>query len=98
LANVIHTTPTNRYLRYIVSPEWQRRRREHLELCGHWCEICHQRPAIQVHHWTYEHLGNEHPHELCAICVRCHWRIHRNVMHPPANDNEQFIFTFDETG
>lgn len=98
LANVIHANPSKRYLSYIFSPQWDARRREHLELCDHWCEICHTRRAIQVHHWTYENLGREHPQELCAVCVRCHWQIHRAVMPPPANNNEQLIFTFEETG
>jgi len=97
LAEVIHRMPTKRYLSYIFSREWAARRREHLALCDHWCEICHQRPAVQVHHWTYENLGRENPQDLCAICVRCHWRIHRAVMPlRHANDNDQLIMTFEE--
>ncbi len=97
LASVIHTSPSKRYLHYIRSPQWTARRREHLELCDHWCEICRKAPAIQVHHWTYENLGNENPQDLCAVCVHCHWRIHRAVMPPrAANDNKQLIFTFEE--
>lgn len=98
LANVIRTGSSKRYLSYIISPQWRTRRREHLELSDHWCEVCNQRPAIQVHHWTYEHLGNESPQELCAVCVQCHWRIHRAVMPAAANDNEQLVFTFEEAG
>jgi hypothetical protein len=82
---------------YIFSPQWDARRREHLELCDHWCEICSQRAAIQVHHWTYENLGNESLYDLCAVCVQCHWRIHRAVMPSPANDNKQLSFTFQDT-
>jgi hypothetical protein len=96
LANVIHTTPSKKYLSYIFSPQWAARRREHLAQCDYWCEICNQRPAIQVHHWTYERLGHENAQDLCAVCVRCHWRIHRSVMPVPANDNKQMTFTFDD--
>lgn len=100
LADVIHTAPSRRYLSYIVSRQWDTRRREHLALCDHWCEICHQRPAVQVHHWTYETLGRENAQDLCAVCVRCHWRIHRSVMpmRRAANDNEQLIMTFEDAG
>jgi len=99
LANGIYSMPTKRYLSYITSPQWAARRREHLEATEHWCEICHQRSAIQVHHWTYENLGHENPQDLCAVCVHCHWRIHRSVMPPrPANDNEQLIMTFEKSG
>jgi hypothetical protein len=99
VADVIRVMPTKRYLTYITSPQWAARRREHLDLCDHWCEICHTRRAIQVHHWSYERLGNESPQDLCAVCVPCHWRIHRSVMPAIANnDNEQLIMTFDETG
>jgi hypothetical protein len=99
LASVIHTTPSKRYLTYIISPQWTARRREHLELCDHWCEICQKQAAVQVHHWTYENLGNENSQDLCAVCVHCHWRIHRAVMPPrAANDNQQLTFTFEEAG
>jgi hypothetical protein len=98
LANVIHQMPTQRYLTYIRSSQWERVRNEHLFLCDYWCEICKKAKACQVHHWTYENLGHENPQDLCAVCIRCHWSIHRNVMPAPANDNQQMAFTFEEKG
>lgn len=97
LAGVMPLRPSKKYLRYLASPEWGKRRRQHLASTGYWCEICHAAPSTQVHHWTYENLGDEPPHDLCGVCVKCHWRIHRSVMAPfAANDNDQFIFTFIE--
>jgi hypothetical protein len=87
LANVIHHMPSARYLAYMRSPAWWQTRREHLERVGGWCEICRRRAAIQVHHWTYDRLGNELPQDLCAVCVDCHHKIHISVM-PAANDNQ----------
>jgi len=98
LANVIHKMPTKRYLTYIRSKQWEIIRNEHLFRCDYWCEICNKAAACQVHHWSYENLGNENPQDLCAVCVKCHWSLHRNVMPAPANDNQQFVFTFEEKG
>ena len=96
LANAIYKKPSKRYLTYIFSPQWDARRREHLELMDYWCEICNSAPARQCHHWTYERLGNEWPQDLCAVCVRCHHKLHMLVMPPPANDNQQYdLFTKD---
>src|SRR5262245_15486055 len=78
---------SRRYLDYLQSPLWQRRRRQHLESVDYWCEICRKAKACQVHHWIYGPLdGNEPPEHLCAVCVSCHHRIHLLV---PENDNEQ---------
>jgi hypothetical protein len=40
------------------------------------CEGCLERPATQVHHLTYEHLGDEFMFELAAMCGPCHERLH----------------------
>jgi hypothetical protein len=85
LAAVIPRQPSKRYLAYIFSPQWAKRRREHICYCGGWCEICRKRKACQVHHWHYNSLGDELPQDLCAVCVQCHHDIHTSVM--PANDN-----------
>lgn len=87
LANVVHKYPKARYLAYIRSPQWSRRRREHLELMDGWCEVCHKAKACQVHHWTYIRLGQEYPQDLCSVCVTCHHKLHCMVM-PPVADND----------
>jgi 5-methylcytosine-specific restriction endonuclease McrA len=43
---------------------------------GGLCRGCSEAPATQVHHLTYEHIGNEFDWELVAICRRCHQRYH----------------------
>jgi hypothetical protein len=95
LAGAIRKMPTRRYVDYIRSKQWARVRTEHLERCGHRCEICHTGKACQVHHWTYVRLGFEHPLDLCAVCVSCHHRLHCSLV--PANDN-QLSFTFTRAG
>jgi hypothetical protein len=88
LANVIYKQPKVRYLNYIRSAQWERTRNEHLFRCDYLCELCRQRRAIQVHHWSYARLGYEHPLDLCAVCVRCHHLIHCSVLPVGANENE----------
>ena len=87
LASVIWTTPSNKYLAYMRSPAWLLRRREHLAENPK-CQICLWRVAIQVHHWTYIRLGNEHPADLCSVCVDCHHKIHCMTIPEAANDNQ----------
>ena len=64
------------YDRYLESPAWAERRRLVLERAGGKCEGCRKRLATQVHHLTYEHVGNELLFELVAVCRDCHERIH----------------------
>lgn len=99
LAATIYKMPKVRYLAYIRSVVWQRVRREHIERCDGFCEICLWRRAIQVHHTTYVRLGYELPQDLCAVCVDCHHKLHCLVGPPPANDNEKQIpLPLEETG
>jgi hypothetical protein len=65
-----------RYDAYMNSPEWRAIRGLVLERAGGMCEGCGIRRAVQVHHLTYEHLGDEFLWELRAVCVRCHERVH----------------------
>jgi 5-methylcytosine-specific restriction endonuclease McrA len=67
---------------HINSPEWRALRVRVLERAGGLCEGCRQAPAVQVHHLTYKHLGNELLWELVAVCDACHERAHREVKHP----------------
>ena len=99
LANVISKKmPGKRYLAYMLSPQWARIRREHLERCDYRCEICHKAKACQVHHWTYVRLGYELSRDLCAVCVQCHHDIHCSILPVAANDNQLLLPLQEETG
>lgn len=69
-----------RYNVYLQSPEWRKRRRLVFKRCGGFCEGCGLHPATQVHHLTYEHMGNEFLWELRGICSVCHMRIHDEAL------------------
>jgi hypothetical protein len=65
-----------RYNAHIQSDKWQDLRRRVFARCKRRCEGCGERPAAQVHHLTYDHLGDEFLFELVAVCMSCHERIH----------------------
>jgi 5-methylcytosine-specific restriction endonuclease McrA len=64
------------YNQYLTSPEWRQRREAVLRRAGGYCEGCGANAPAQIHHLTYEHVGNEFLFELVAVCVACHERLH----------------------
>lgn len=62
------------YQEYLASPEWARIRDRVLQQYGYRCQGCWDQEANQVHHLTYEHLGNELMFELLPLCGACHTR------------------------
>ena len=60
------------YHQYILSPQWQAKRAERFAIDDGKCVVCKQ-PATEVHHLTYEQLGNEDVlHTLVSVCAYCH--------------------------
>jgi hypothetical protein len=64
------------YDQYMKSPEWRERRSQVLQRCKGICEGCGKNHAVQVHHLTYERLGDEMLFDLVAVCLHCHERLH----------------------
>lgn len=64
------------YDKYLQSTEWRVRRDLVMARAEGVCEGCRSRPAVQVHHLTYDHVGNEFLWELAAVCKPCHDRVH----------------------
>jgi 5-methylcytosine-specific restriction endonuclease McrA len=64
------------YDAYLVSEAWRNKRAEALRRDEGVCQGCRARPATQVHHLTYAHLGDELLLELISVCDDCHERIH----------------------
>jgi hypothetical protein len=66
---------SDEYIEYMNSARWAWRREEEISRANGRCERCGADEAdvtLQVHHLTYEHLGNEEPGELQVLCVACH--------------------------
>lgn len=64
------------YSEYLTSPAWKKKRAMVLDRAGDLCEGCGVNRAIQVHHLTYEHVGDEFLWELKAVCRQCHQKAH----------------------
>lgn len=64
-------TKIKRLLRSHINEEWNAIKCEH-ELCGLYVPLM----AINVHHRTYERLGNERMEDLQIVCRSCHGVIH----------------------
>jgi 5-methylcytosine-specific restriction endonuclease McrA len=62
------------YNQYLVSPQWQVKRRAVLDRCKGVCEGCGVNRATEAHHLTYEHVGHELLFELVGLCHDCHQR------------------------
>ncbi|MFA6287464.1 MAG: hypothetical protein WC661_08770 [Opitutaceae bacterium] len=65
---------------YIVSTEWRIKRLLVLNRAKHICEGCGTATAEEVHHTTYENVGEEFLFELVALCKPCHDRFHSKIL------------------
>ncbi len=64
------------YDAYLGSPEWRARREKILVRSKRICEMCGSEPATDVHHLTYERVGEELDTDLLGLCRGCHDTIH----------------------
>ena len=74
------------YSRYLKSDEWAAKRAERLLLDDNKCALCDRpngtrkdgvTPILQIHHISYQRLGNEPMEDLISVCARCHKLLHR---------------------
>lgn len=60
---------------YLRSKEWRHKRDARLRAVGYRCQNCGasgEAARLEVHHLTYERLGNENPDDLRVLCPQCH--------------------------
>ena len=72
------------YRRYLRSDAWAGRRERALRRAGGRCGRCGAGVPTEVHHLTYERLGDERDDDLLALCAPCH----RGAHPPPARERE----------
>ena len=65
------------YTDYLKSPDWQAFRKKVLSFWGERCAICYSKDRVEVHHRTYERLGQEMITDCLALCADCH-KLHHN--------------------
>lgn len=64
------------YKQYLLTSEWQERRKAALKRAGYSCQVCNRRRTLHVHHRTYERRGVELARDLIALCDECHALYH----------------------
>ena len=63
------------YSEYLKSLAWWHKRREALERDNKICQNCGQ-AATEVHHTSYQTVGNECLEDLISLCSSCHSSLH----------------------
>jgi hypothetical protein len=69
---------TMSYPDYLLTPEWQEKRKKALRFAGFRCQLCNSSERLNVHHRTYERLGCELLGDLFTLCNDCHAIFHQN--------------------
>lgn len=68
---------TVEYPVYIRSERWRQKRVDVIRRARGICERCGRWPIVNVHHLTYDRLGDELLTDLLGVCSRCHQELHR---------------------
>lgn len=63
------------YCAYLHTDHWAEVRQKVMRRARGWCEGCGEHRATEVHHLTYDHVGNEMLFELVALCRECHEKL-----------------------
>lgn len=63
------------YDNYLQSYEWKRKHKYIMNKYGYRCILCFK-PAVNVHHLTYDRVYLEDERDLIAVCKECHEFIH----------------------
>jgi len=67
------------YKEYLRTPHWKCRREEKLHAAGRRCQVCNRSSVpLEVHHRTYERLGEELDGDLTVLCRDCHSTFHEH--------------------
>lgn len=64
------------YSEYLRSPRWKDTREGALTRAGGHCQLCRSTKSLNVHHNTYERVGNELPEDLVVLCRKHHEAFH----------------------
>ena len=64
------------YKEYIKSTAWYQKRLARLKKDKYTCQKCGDTEFLEVHHLTYDNLGDEPMEDLVCLCRDCHQAIH----------------------
>jgi len=80
--------PPTEYDIYLLSAWWKQFRRIVLEWWSYRCCWCNSDLKVEVHHRTYERLGQEKIQDCVCLCRECHKAATRMLQRRARNDNE----------
>jgi 5-methylcytosine-specific restriction endonuclease McrA len=66
------------YADYLKTPEWAKTRDATLRRARYRCQLCNTNRHLNVHHRSYESLGDENWNDLIVLCQECHKTFHDN--------------------
>lgn len=64
------------YNEYIQSAKWKEKRNRRVAIDRYRCQKCGSTSKLNVHHLSYEHLGDEPMEDLITLCESCHAAVH----------------------
>lgn len=65
---------------YLKTEHWQEMRRKKLRDSFYSCSLCNVRNTrLEVHHKTYERVGEEYESDLIVLCHNCHAKFHNKL-------------------
>lgn len=67
------------YRAYLKSPHWLALREKKLREASYRCQVCNSDKLLQVHHRTYERIGQELLTDLTVLCEKCHSKHHGRI-------------------
>ena len=75
------------YRWYLCSDQWRKTRAHVLNTREMACERCGAKQNLEVHHLSYERIGNELDSDLTLLCRKCHGSTHGyNQRHRKGDD------------
>lgn len=81
--------PPPEYEEYLMSNWWRTFRVKVLKWWDYRCALCYSDKKVDIHHRTYNHLGNEQLNDCVALCRKCHQQADR--MRKRAIKNEESV-------
>ncbi|MCX0396192.1 HNH endonuclease [Clostridium perfringens] len=64
------------YKSYLKSKHWKLKKDEYFSVYKKECAICKKNKKLNLHHKTYDNVGNELLEDLVLLCEECHNKIH----------------------
>jgi len=69
----------NEYKEYLKSKHWKNKRKEFYKTTEAKCSWCGETKNLNLHHLTYDNIGNEKLEDLICLCASCHKKLHQET-------------------